>query len=309
MITAVSLNPSIDKSLTIERFSYGSMNRVMSTRRDAGGKAINLSVVAAALGVQVKCVGFLCRENGRFIENRLMESGVESEFLWLEGAVRTNMKVLDAEQGVITEFNEPGVPVTQEHLEEMTELVCHQAEDSDFLVLTGSLPPLCPKDYYARLIRAVEGLNCKCVLDAEGEALRMGLEARPYLIKPNRMELEMAAGRRLGSRTEIVRSAVELARRGIAYVAVSLGGDGALLTDGERTLFAPALKIPVKSTVGAGDSMVAGMISGLLAEASLEDVLRRGVACAAASVMAEGTRLMDKATFKTLLGQIKIEGV
>ena len=309
MITAVSMNPSIDKSLTIERFQYGSMNRVMSSRRDAGGKAINMSVVASTLGLQVKCVGFLWRENGRFIENRLLENGVESEFLWLDGAVRTNLKVLDAEQGVVTEINEPGGQVSEEDLEKLTGLVCAQAEDSDFLVLTGSLPPGCPKDFYARLIRAVEGLPCKCVLDAEGEALHLGLQARPNLIKPNRMELEMAVGRRLDSRSDVVKAAAELARSGIDWVAVSLGGAGALLTDGEKTLFAPALKVPVNSTVGAGDSMVAGMLSGLLAEAPMEEVLRRGVACAAASVMAEGTRLTDKATYKSLLGQIKIEGV
>ena len=155
----------------------------------------------------------------------------------------------------------------------------------------------------------MEGLPCKCVLDAEGEALRLGLQARPNLIKPNRMELEMAVGRRLDSRSDVVKAAAELARSGIDWVAVSLGGAGALLTDGEKTLFAPALKVPVKSTVGAGDSMVAGMLSGLLAEAPMEEVLRRGVACAAASVMAEGTLLTDKATYKSLLGQIKIEGV
>lgn len=309
MITAVSLNPSIDKALTIERFRYGSMNRVMSTRRDAGGKAINVSVVAATLGAETRCAGFLCRENGRIIENRLMAHGVQSEFVWLEGSVRTNLKVLDEEQGVVTEFNEPGVRVNAQDLAEMTELVCRLAEDSDFLVLTGSLPPGCPVDYYAQLIRAVEGIDVKCALDAEGEVLRRGIEARPCLIKPNRMELEMAVGRPLADRAGVIGAAKELARRGIDLVAVSLGAEGAILTDGERTLSSPGLHVPVRSTVGAGDSMVAGMIYGLMAEKPLEEVLRQGMACAAASVMAEGTRLTERSTYKSLLDDVMIEEV
>lgn len=137
MITAVSMNPSIDKSLTIERFQYGSMNRVMSSRRDAGGKAINMSVVASTLGLQVKCVGFLWRENGRFIENRLLENGVESEFLWLDGAVRTNLKVLDAEQGVVTEINEPGGQVSEEDLEKLTALCAPRPRTAIFWCSPG----------------------------------------------------------------------------------------------------------------------------------------------------------------------------
>lgn len=145
MITAVSMNPSIDKSLTIERFQYGSMNRVMSSRRDAGGKAINMSVVASTLGLQVKCVGFLWRENGRFIENRLLENGVESEFLWLDGAVRTNLKVLDAEQGVVTEINEPGGQVSEEDLEKLTGPCVRPGRGQRFFGAHRSLPPAAPR--------------------------------------------------------------------------------------------------------------------------------------------------------------------
>ena len=165
-----------------------------------------------------------------------------------------------------------------------------------------------PRGLLCPLIRG-EGIDVKCALDAEGEALRRGIEARPCLIKPNRMELEMAVGRPLADRAGVIGAAKELARRGIDLVAVSLGAEGAILTDGERTLSSPGLHVPVRSTVGAGDSMMAGMIYGLMAEKPLEEVLRRGMACAAASVMAEGTRLTERSTYKSLLDDVMIEEV
>ncbi|MEG0145521.1 MAG: 1-phosphofructokinase [Clostridia bacterium] len=309
MITSVSLNPSIDKSLEIDGFHYGSMNRVGAVRRDAGGKAINLSVALSILGLPCACVGFLGKENGQFIENRLLSHGISGEFVYLDGLVRTNLKLRDSQTGTITEINEAGVPVEKAALEQMTQLILRYAEKSDFLVLTGSLPPGCPKDYYQTIIEKAEGLSCKCVLDAEGAALKAGICAKPYLIKPNRLELELEVGHSLKGIAEVAEAARALARKGIARVAVSLGEKGALLTDGRETYFARALDVPVQSTVGAGDSMVAGMICGLMADLPLEETLRRGAACATASIVRAGTQLLERATFKEMLDKIPIERV
>ena len=309
MITTVSLNPSVDKGITIEAFHYGSMNRVIEKRQDAGGKAVNVAVVASELGMYTRCVGFLCKENGLIIEQAMRRHGVESEWVWLEGSLRTNLKLLDAQAGVITEINESGVPVIPARLEEMTELITRSADDSDYLVLTGSLPPGCPKTYYAEIIESLAGSSCRLVLDAEGEALRHGIEAKPYLIKPNRLELELELGHALGSMKDVARAARAMVDRGISRVAVSLGADGALLADEQDVFFAPALKIDVKSTVGAGDSMVAGMILGLMADASTDEVLRRGAACAAATISEAGTRLTGRTKFKEMLENISVERV
>ena len=309
MITTVSLNPSVDKGVTIESFQYGSMNRVLQTRQDAGGKAVNVAMVASALGMETRCVGFLCRENGRIIDRTLTKHGVQTEWVWLEGSIRTNLKLLDAKAGIVTEINESGAPVDGAQLEAMDDLIARSHADSDFLVLTGSLPPGCPKSYYAQVIRSLTGSGCRMVLDAEGEALRQGIEARPYLIKPNRLELEIELGHALGSTKEVARAARELNDRGIARVAVSLGAEGALLADEHDVFFAPAMKIDVASTVGAGDSMVSGMIAGLQDELPTDEVLRRGAACAAASISKAGTRLTGRAEFEKMLTYITVERV
>ncbi len=309
MITSVSLNPSVDKSVTIECFHFGSMNRVVDSRKDAGGKAINVAVVAAELGIETRCVGFLRRENGQIIENKLIKHGVACECLWLDGSIRTNLKVLDQSKGVVTEINEPGLPVTAAQLEEVTEVIARAAEDSDYLVLTGSLPPGVKAGYYGEIISMLSGSACRLVLDAEGAAFKLGVSAKPYFIKPNKMELEMELGRKLMNTKEVAHAALKLVEKGIERVGVSLGAEGALLAGSDGVFFTPALKVAALSTVGAGDSMVAGMLSGMLRELGGDEVLRRGAACATASVLKEGTGLADRAKIKELLSQITVERV
>ncbi|MEA4897743.1 MAG: 1-phosphofructokinase family hexose kinase [Christensenellaceae bacterium] len=309
MVTTVGINLSVDRGLVVERFQYGSMNRVAGSRTDAGGKAVNVAVVAAGLGLRARCVALLRKNNGRLFEDKLRRHGVESKCLWLPGSIRTNLKLLDAAQGVVTEINEPGEKVTDGQLKEMTGLILQASTDSDYLVLTGSLPPGCPKSYYAGIIRSLKGARCRCVLDAEGEALKAGIAACPYLIKPNRMELEMEVGHSLGSVAEVARAARALADRGIARVAVSLGAEGALLADEKSAYFAPGLRVKALSTVGAGDSMVAGMVSGLTEGLPTDEVLRRGAACATASVLEAGTRLADRAKCEAVIERITVERV
>ena len=309
MITTVCLNPCIDRSISIAEFNYGGMNRVKSVRNDAGGKGVNVAVTAARLGFETECLTFLHKNGGKEIENRLIANGVSSDGVWLEGRLRTNIKLLDQSKGIITEINESGAPVGESDLQKMTDLISAHAQDSDFLVLSGSLPPGCPADYYRTLIEAAEGMNCRCVLDADGTRLLEGLKARPYLIKPNQPELEALIGRKLSSIGEIRDAALEFIEQGVSIVAVSMGSEGALITDGNETLYAPRLDVEVKSTVGAGDAMIAGFTAGCLAELPLEETFIKGVACATASVMTEGTQLIDKAVYKSLLSKIEVQSI
>lgn len=306
MITTVSLNPCIDRTVRLKKFTYGGMNRAVSARNDAGGKAVNVAITASRLDVAAECIGLLYRENGRILENKLLASGTRCEFVWLEGRVRTNIKLQDESTGQVTEINESGLPVNDEILEKMTGLIADHAATSDFLVLTGSLPPGCPDDYYRTIIEQVEGLDCRCVLDAEGAKFTEGIKARPFLIKPNQYELEMAVGHSLSDIEEVRDAAMRYIDMGVANVAVSMGANGALLTNGQETLYAPRVNVPVQSTVGAGDAMVAGLTTGFLAEKELVDVLRMGVAAGTASCMTEGTQLVERATYKNLLSTIEI---
>lgn len=307
MITTISLNPSIDRTVNVEKFVQGGLNRVLSSHCVAAGKGVNVALAAAALGVDAECIGFMYREGSKLFEKRLMMNSAAYNFVWCEGAVRTNVKVFDQSTQTITEINEPGEPVTESDLKRMTDLVALHAENSDYLVLAGSLPPGCPADYYRTLIQNVEGLGCRCVLDADGEALRCGLQAKPFMIKPNRNELETISGHRLMTLDEIRDAAMKYIDMGVSVVAVSLGNEGALITNGDETLYAPVLNIDVHSTVGAGDSMVAGMVCGLIGDNELEDIFRMGVACATARCVTEGYKVIDKTIYKALLDMVKIE--
>ncbi len=309
MITAVSLNPSIDRTLTVENFTPGGLNRILSRGDNAAGKGINVAVTVSALGLDAECVGFMYRDSAPLFEKRLMLNSTPYEFIWCDGAVRTNIKVFDRSAGVVTELNESGKPIDEEKLSEMVELVTRHAEGSDYLILSGSMPPGCPSDFYRTLIGAVDGLGCRCVLDADGERLALGLEARPFMIKPNRAELEAMTGSRMTSIQDVKAAALKYIDMGVEVAAVSLGAEGALITDGATTLYAPRMNIEVKGTVGAGDAMVAGLSAGFMGELDLEEAFRMGVACASARCMAEGHRGIDKTVYRAFLDMVKIERV
>ena len=309
MITSISLNPSIDRTLTVESFTPGGLNRVLSSGDVAAGKGINVALTVSALGLDAECVGFMYRDSAPLFEKRLMVNSTAYDFIWLDGAARTNIKVLDQSAGVVTELNESGREIDAESLKRMTELVCAHADNSDYLILTGSMPPGCPDDYYATLIDAVAGLGCRCVLDADGERLRKGLEAEPFMIKPNRFELETMTGKRLASISEIRDAARHYIDRGVEVVAVSLGADGAIILRGDEALYAPKLSVEVKSTVGAGDSMVAGLIAGFMAENDLEETFRMGMACATARCMAAGYHIVDRTLYRAVMDMVEIERI
>lgn len=309
MITSVSLNPSIDRTLTVESFTPGGLNRVVAKSDVAAGKGINVALTVSGLGLDSECVGFMYQDGGALFEKRLMLNSTPYDFIWCEGGVRTNIKVFDRSAGVITELNESGTTVGEEDLAKMVDLVVRHAEDSDYLILSGSMPAGCPEDYYRTLIRAVEGLGCRCVLDAEGERLKYGLEARPFMIKPNRYELETMTGRALNGIGDIRDAALRYIDLGVEVVAVSLGADGALITDGSETLYAPRVNIEVKGTVGAGDAMVAALAAGFMADCDLEQCFRMGVACASTRCVTEGYKTIDKTVYKAFLDMVKIERV
>ena len=309
MITCISLNPSIDRTLSVERFTPGGLNRVLASRDLAAGKGINVALTVSALGLDAECIGFMYRDSASLFEKRLMVNSTAYDFIWQEGEARTNIKVLDQSAGVVTELNESGREVDADSLRQMTELVCRHAENSDYLILSGSMPPGCPEDYYRTLIAAVDGLGCRCVLDADGERLRYGLQAQPFMIKPNRFELETMTGRKLSTIEQVRDAARKYIDMGVNVVAVSLGADGAMILQDEDAFYAPRLNVEVKSTVGAGDSMVAALVAGFMAEADLEEAFRMGMACATARCMTEGYKIVDKSVYRALMDMVAVERI
>ncbi|MCE5343289.1 MAG: 1-phosphofructokinase [Eubacteriales bacterium] len=305
MITTVCMNPSFDKTATVERLLTGEVNRLNDVRYDIGGKGLNVAIVLNRLQVSVNCAGCL----GEADEQELMElvhrENLRFRYLRMPGKTRTNLKIRDLATGSVTEFNEPGLRMDEQQQEEFLELLRDEAAASRYVVLSGRLPLGCAEDMYQRCMAALPGKDC--VLDAAGDALLLGLTEKPYLIKPNLPELEGLMGRELKTLRAIRDAALELIGKGARNVIVSMGRYGAMYTDGQRTLFAPAIQVEARSTVGAGDAMVGGVLMGLEKGESLEDSLRYGVAAGCASVMTDGTQLMTVSDFTALLPKVTLQ--
>ncbi|MDR3050764.1 MAG: 1-phosphofructokinase family hexose kinase [Oscillospiraceae bacterium] len=308
MITTLCLNPAIDREVQVNAFAMGATNRILVEHSQGAGKGVHVAIVASRLGMAARCVGLLAQGYGQLILDRLARDGVEGAFVSAPGDTRVNIKIQDVATRTVTELNEPGVPVTEDQLLHVRRAVTESAARSDFLVLTGSLPPGCPPDFYNLLIEDA-GPSCRCVVDVAGDQLLGNIRAKPYLVKPNLQELQQSAGRPLKTLRDIRDQALSLVEAGASVVAVSMGAEGAMITNGKLTLFAPGMSVPVHSTVGAGDSMVAGLLRGLREGGNLKNALRCGVAAATATVADTREGLMQYAAYEDFYQRVKVGAV
>ena len=308
MITTICLNPCFDKTVNVENLQTGQVNRIRDTRVDLGGKGINVAVVASRLGLDVRCIGIMGENGSTELTAMMNREGLKHRFMTVPGHVRTNMKVYSLDGQGVTELNEPGSPLNPEILEQFTAIAEEETRDSDMIVMTGSLPPGCPEGTYRNLMKALEGK--KCILDTEGRELEMAAKgAHPFLIKPNLREMEATLGIELRTMRAIRDAALLFIRLGVQHSVVSMGAMGAMYISAEKTLFAPALRVETKSTVGAGDAMIGGMLLGYEVEKDMAKAFRYGIAAGAASVMTEGTQLIVRSDFEKLLDQVRIQEV
>ena len=308
MITTICLNPCFDKTVNVERLYPGQVNRIRDARVDLGGKGINVAVVASRLGLDVQCLGIMGENGAAELTSMMDREGLKHRFMTVPGHVRTNLKVYSMDGQGVTELNEPGTPLNEELLARFTELAEECTADSDIIVLTGSLPPGCPEGTYRDLMTALEGK--KCILDTEGKELELAAKgAHPFLIKPNLREMEATLGIELRTMRAIRDASLLFLRLGVKHSVVSMGAMGAMYIAEDKTLFAPALRVETKSTVGAGDAMIGGMLLGYEIEKDMAKAFRYGIAAGAASVMTEGTQLIVRSDFENLLDQVRIQEV
>ena len=308
MITTICLNPCFDKTVSVERLQPGQVNRIREARVDLGGKGINVAVVARRLGLDVQCLGIMGEDGAAELTALMDREGLRHRFMTVPGHVRTNMKVYSLDGQGVTELNEPGTPVTVEALNSFIQIAEAETKESDMIVLTGSLPPGCPEGTYRDLLRALDGK--KCILDTEGKELELAAKgARPFLIKPNLREMEATLGIELRTMRAIRDAALLFVRLGVQHSVVSMGAMGAMYISADKTLFAPSLRVETKSTVGAGDAMIGGMLLGYEIEKDMAKAFRYGIAAGAASVMTEGTQLIVRSDFDELLDQVRVQEV
>jgi 1-phosphofructokinase len=297
MVYTVTFNPALDYIVRVRDFRTGETNRTESDELQWGGKGINVSTILRNLGVENAALGFLAGFTGRALDQGLRDAGIRTDFIWLEeGLTRVNVKIKADQE---TEINGAGPAIPAASLEELFAKL-DRLQSGDVLVLAGSIPTSLPDDIYQRILARLANREILTAVDATGRLLRAVLPYHPFLIKPNRAELEELFGGALNGDVEIEDCARRLQKEGARNVLVSMAGDGSLLLD--ETGSVHRLGVPagtVCNSVGAGDSMVAGFLAGWLEHGDYTLAHRLGTAAGAATAFSE--RLAEKAQVLALL--------
>lgn len=288
MITTVTLNPAIDKTLSIEHFEVNKVNRVKTIHESLGGKGINVARVLNTLGSISTAIGFIGEKNLNRILSFNTQEALSTNFVSVDADTRTNTKIIDPVTQNTTDINEPGFEVSAKHIDQIKMLIQRYSAQSSFIVFSGSVCKGITSKSFTQLLKSVHP-SCKLVLDAEGEMLKAGLSASPYLIKPNIHELRSLLNQKLSTQDEIIQACQKLIKtHSIEHILVSMGEEGSLLISKDSTLKANALKTKVVSTVGAGDSMLAGYIHAYLKTKNQSEALRYAATSGSIAVMGIG---------------------
>ena len=301
MIYTITFNPALDYIVKMDDFNLGHVNRTNSESVYAGGKGINVSIVLNNLGVKSKALGFIAGFTGDEIEREVRNFGCDTDFIKLkEGMSRINVKI---KADVESEINGGGPNISEEALNELY-MQLEKLESGDILVLAGSIPKTMPVDVYERIMERLQTKGVKFIVDTTGDCLLKVLKYKPFLIKPNHHELGDLFNVKLNGKEEIIEYAKKLKEMGAENVIISMAGDGAILinSNGEVTI-SNVPKGVVKNSVGAGDSMVGGFITGYVNSGNVEEAFKLGVATGSASAFSEG--LATKEYVYELLKQVK----
>lgn len=306
MIITVTLNPAMDKTITVDNFSLGKVNRVSGIRYDIGGKGINVSKVLINFGIESTCMGFMggiWEENFR---NEISKIKVNYKFTHIDEDTRTNTKIVDKVNNTFTDINEAGPEIKKETLEGFIDEFRQICSKGDIVVLSGGVSPSVPKDIYAVLTHIAKQKGASVILDADGELLKEGLKAGPDIIKPNEHELSAIFGIDGEDEEQLILCGKKLIESGVSKILISLGAKGAIYITRSAIYFAKGIKVPVKSTVGAGDSMVAALVYSNINNFTDEETLKYAMAFGVTSVTLEGTQACNLQQISQYLEKIKI---
>ncbi len=306
MIVTVTLNPSLDSTITVSGLRVGESNRWTSLRSDAGGKGIDVSRAIHEMHEQTVAYGFIGGDEGRVLEILLDQEGVPFSFTPVEQATRTNFIINDTRAHQQTIINARGPHISREELARLIEKLRRISPLPDAMVISGSVPPGVPADIYYSLIRESRRYRVRTILDSAIRWLREGIRAKPYLIKPNVSEAEELLETELPTEEAIIRAALDLVKMGIEVAVISRGKDGLIAATKESVVKAVPPSVKVRSAVGAGDCTLAGLSLKLTAGEPLVEACRLGVAMGTAAVLTPGTALCRRADVERLLPEVEV---
>jgi 1-phosphofructokinase len=305
-IATVTLNPAIDQTVRVNNFRTNTVNRGQAMQFNAGGKGVNVASFLADTGHEVAVTGFLGQDNAEIFERFFARKHIDDHFVRIPGETRTGVKIVDEANQRTTDINMPGLTPPAGAMEALFGQIEQLAASCDWFVLAGALPPDVPTTTYATIIKRLKELGKRVVLDTSGEALRYGVLAGPTVIKPNIDELRELTGEVLANEFDIELASSELMNDSIKLVVVSMGERGATFVDQESALVATPPTVTVKSTVGAGDAMVAGLLAGLVQGMSLADCARLATAYSLGRITSLSSNLPDREVLQAYFEQVAV---
>jgi 1-phosphofructokinase family hexose kinase len=310
VIVTVTLNTAMDRTLLVPNLQLGQRHRASLGFASAGGKGLNVARALRRLGVPVICTGFVGGRNGTQIVDDLTDEGILNDFVRIRQESRTSVAVLDPISDQYTEINEWGPEIGEDELEALREKLAYLTQDAKYVVFAGSLPRGVPAGFYEEAIREMNRRHVLTVLDAEGEPLRLGIRAEPHLVSPNVQEAEGLVGHEFNDEDDVALGLEELEQLGARHVLISLvTGCYPLVRDGgvERRVRGVAPRRAGVSTIGAVDTLVAGVVAARMDGKSVDESVRHAVAAGAASVLEPGPGRVDGREIGRVTPMIRIE--
>lgn len=304
-VATITLNPAYDLVGLSTPIELGKVNRVTTAGFHAAGKGINVAKVLKSLGIDVTVGGFLGKENQDGFQKEFSEAGIANRFQMVEGRTRINVKLTEP-NGKVTDFNFSGFEITKQDWTRFVNDTLSWAGQFDMICVSGSVPPSIDLNDFTTWMKRLRS-ECMCLIfDSSREAFVAGLKALPWLVKPNHHELEIWAGRPLPELSDVVQAAHELRQQGIAHVVISLGEQGAMWVNASGAWMAKPPKCDVVSTVGAGDSMVGGLIYGLMMRQTSEHTLRLATAISALAVSQTNVGITDREQLARMMTEVEL---
>jgi len=305
-ITTLCLNPALDVTYHVSKLIPEQKSRSDAARHDPGGNGINIGRAFQRMDIAAHTFCIIAGDIGQLLQRLLKQQLINVHYEHVDGETRINSTIIEIDTKTQYQVTDAGTDIPQQQLTSIIEnFVAHTG--NGFGIITGSCQSNIPKTLYADLVERINANGGKPVVDTHGEALRHAIEAKPYLIKPNQYELETIIKRELPTIHDIANEARRLQRQGIKHVCVSLGDKGAVLVSPNNSYYAQALDVIVNTTVGAGDSMVAGLVAGLSLDDDPQQALRFGIACGAGTVIHPGTELFSGHELADFRQRVNIE--
>ena len=309
MILVLGTTPALQRTMVFDRVRLDAVNRAASVTEYASGKPINAARVLRTIGRDVLVTGFLGGDTGRIVRQDLDRAGIPHDFHEVRPATRTCVTVVDRTAAQATELVEESARVDDADWPAMLEKLRGLLPRAVMLVMLGSLPPGAPQDFYAQCVALANAAGVRTILDAKGEPLRHALRERPFVIKPNRKELEETVGRPIESRDALQDAIAEVLREGPRWAVVTAGAEGAYVGDGQALWHLNAPSIDVVSPIGSGDAMAAGLAAALSEDLKLPKAAVLGVACAAGNARTPHAGHVDPADVERLRSLVHVQPI